>query len=534
MSEKGAGVHKPEAQSIDRQEIWVCAVLSLLLCLAYSLRAGQDINWDFLNYHSYGVYALLHGRWDLDVAPSQVQTWLNPLGSVFAYGAIALLPPIGAASLFAAVASLTVVMVYLVTAQLFLPLRQRNKRAAIALCACSGIGAISAPIFLSELGGTINDQFVWLFVVSALYLYLKGRDCRRRLLLAGLLLGVAAGLKLTAVIYCIGLAGAILLDRPKSLLKVALPMAAGFLPAVLLLGGGWMLYLYHSFGNPLFPLYNNIFQSPAYLPLDMLDRRFQANALKDVWAIILGNATGRHLTSEMFFIDFRFSLAVFCSLLALPLVVWRKYRPSRQDGDAIEGGDAFFLAVFFLLSFAYWIFSAGIERYALGLEQIAPLFCLCLLASLTERRGALVVTAVGLTCFLLSTTVPANWGRYPFTDSWLDVAVPQELAEPDTLFVMIQGDPTSFVIPFLPPSDRFVRISGNMNIPPQTGLGQKIQSILREHKGPLRSLSSTEPMDTNSLKMLDRHGLTFADGPCLPIPSKAMTVLSCPLTYSQP
>ena len=42
-------------------------------------RNGQDANWDLRNYHFYNAWAFLHGRLGWDLAPAQMQTFLNPL-----------------------------------------------------------------------------------------------------------------------------------------------------------------------------------------------------------------------------------------------------------------------------------------------------------------------------------------------------------------------------------------------------------------------------------------------------------------------
>ena len=58
---------------------------SLLAGAAYTWFAGEDINWDWRNYHEYSAFALIHGRFNEDVAPAGIQTFLNPLGYLPAY-----------------------------------------------------------------------------------------------------------------------------------------------------------------------------------------------------------------------------------------------------------------------------------------------------------------------------------------------------------------------------------------------------------------------------------------------------------------
>src|SRR6476660_3809406 len=66
-------------------ERWAVVLGSLLAGAAYTWFAGEDINWDWRNYHEYGAFALLNGRFDQDVAPGGFQTFLNPLPYLPAY-----------------------------------------------------------------------------------------------------------------------------------------------------------------------------------------------------------------------------------------------------------------------------------------------------------------------------------------------------------------------------------------------------------------------------------------------------------------
>lgn len=66
-------------------ETWAVISGSLLAGAAYAWFAGEDINWDWRNYHEYNAFALINGRFDQDVAPAGIQTFLNPLAYLPAY-----------------------------------------------------------------------------------------------------------------------------------------------------------------------------------------------------------------------------------------------------------------------------------------------------------------------------------------------------------------------------------------------------------------------------------------------------------------
>src|SRR5205814_4678725 len=57
-------------------------VLLIIACLSLGALAsvflGQDANWDLRNYHLYNGYAALHGRFPADLAPANLQSWINP------------------------------------------------------------------------------------------------------------------------------------------------------------------------------------------------------------------------------------------------------------------------------------------------------------------------------------------------------------------------------------------------------------------------------------------------------------------------
>ena len=50
-----------------------------------AVHLGQDVNWDFFNYHYYDGYAILTGAWRQNIAPAQMQSYLNPTLDIATY-----------------------------------------------------------------------------------------------------------------------------------------------------------------------------------------------------------------------------------------------------------------------------------------------------------------------------------------------------------------------------------------------------------------------------------------------------------------
>jgi hypothetical protein len=65
----------------------VFAAVISLIAFVFVYNRGQDSNWDLFNYHFYTGYALLNGRFSIDVAAAGLQTFLNPLMNTISYSA---------------------------------------------------------------------------------------------------------------------------------------------------------------------------------------------------------------------------------------------------------------------------------------------------------------------------------------------------------------------------------------------------------------------------------------------------------------
>ena len=249
----------------------ICAGLTLLAVL----HLGQDRNWDLANYHLYNPHALLGGRYGFDIAPAQLQTWHNPMLDVPLYLLMKADMPGLLISLWLALPS----MVALIAGNKVLGnLLDRSpapwETAAFALI------AITAPAMYSTLGSSMNDGFVAAAMLLALAIACRKGSGWRDWALAGLIAGGIAGLKLTALVYCIGLAASAcargpLKDLPVRLVALAIGGLAGFLVSY----GFWGFYLWETHGNPLFPYLNQVFESPDVAPIAWADVRFRPDGI---------------------------------------------------------------------------------------------------------------------------------------------------------------------------------------------------------------------------------------------------------------
>jgi len=147
-----------------------------------------------------------------------------------------------------------------------------------------------------EIGRTFGDDWASVpFLIGILCLVgASGRSYRD--VIGGVLIGAAAGLKMTNLPLAAAffVAFAIAFPRLRRLLALARTMALGMLMA-----SGWsLLFNYQHFGNPVFPFYNAIFHSPLFPPINFYDLRWQLPDLRHLAWLPIEVANGTTTVTE--------------------------------------------------------------------------------------------------------------------------------------------------------------------------------------------------------------------------------------------
>jgi hypothetical protein len=488
----------------------------LLLCVlgagAVSLMMGKDVNWDLKNYHYYNAYSLVKGRLGWDIGPAQIQGYFNPIGDLPFYflvefvkspRAIAVLM-----SLWSAVGAFFLVRI----AALIFPPGMADRGFGIAAAAAIGLTGV---IGIAMVGSTMNEWQSSALVMASLYLVLRtssdpGGASLRPVAIAGLLAGVAVGLKLTFGAFALGLlaASAVHVSRREGLRRV---IACGsFLFAGFLISyGPWAVTLWREFGNPFFPLFNAWFQSPYWEPVNFMDRNYgPRSALQAVLFPLLVNDNYR-LTTELDFSDYRLAALYSLSIACLARLAWRR-TPSWPSSLVLVAAGAFAL-----VSYLAWLKVFGIYRYLLPLEILSgPLIAACVM-SLVSNSWARRITLVAVAALLVVTVQRPDWGRLPFGNRYFETSAPALPA--DSLVIMGRHEPMSYAIAFFRPDARFVAPSnllldfGQSNL-----LARRVKELIATHPGPLYSLDfAIHHVRTDA--DLARSGLRRDAASCLPV-----------------
>jgi hypothetical protein len=485
------------------------ALGSLLAGAIYTWFVGEDVNWDWLNYHEYNVWAVINDRYGIDALPPGFQTYFNPTVYFPVYYLRHLLPLPYGLMIIGAVHGLNLLLIYFLVRVVL-----RETATASAIGAAILVAAVG-PMTLSEVGTSFSDILTALPILAGCILILSGEGRQGRYVLAGLLIGAAVGLKLTNVVYALGAAAAVLAaSRP---LKATFCLGVGGAVGALATGGAWGLMLWREMGNPIFPLFNAVFQSPELVPMNIMDWQFLPKGLLDALAYPFYWLVGDNRSSEYPFRDARFAVATVLIVLGIG-------RGLITRSDIFTRRDTQFL-LFFAVSYATWLALFSIQRYAIVLELLcAPLIVLlihrCIAGapgSASLRASSARMNAVMLTVALAIAlwSQPGDWFRRPWTNPY-NPTISKSLEQP-AVYLLVDK-PLAYIAPQLPPESRFYQIADiALPIMPDGKFDRRIRTALKNSLpgGTWELHTRGKPIRE---ALLDRYGLRVdASRPCVEI-----------------
>jgi len=511
-------------QLSPRRNAWLVQALVSLACVVLALAPqGQDANWDLRNYHLYSPLAWLEGRFALDVAAAQLQTWHNPLLDVPMAWLVRAGAPGWLVAAWLAVPAIVALLFALRILDLLWPVGTSIARTIIAALVATAGAAV-----LPAIGTTLNDAFVAAGIVAALWWALESQGRRSAWatwIPAGLLAGAVAGLKLTAAIYCIGLIAAALVAGPARAAPARLlALAIGGVTGTAITGGAWAWYLWQAHGNPLFPYFNQWFLSPDALPIAHNDKRFLPVGWYDTLMVPVHLLVESLRFSESRLADPRLLLGL--AALAVSLFAGRARAAAAPMPPATVAPSRWALPAFVFASYVAWLLLYGIYRYLYALELLLSIAIVGVLSTLVAPRWRNVSLAACLLAMIAATNHP-NWERQPWRTPMIDVDVPP-LPE-GSMVLLADDDPLGHAVAFLPRSVPALSLSNNFMKPRRcTRMQAGIERRIQEHRGALYLLRvRQDPPATGG--HFEAYGLSL-HGSCLPIEGNLASLELCPLS----
>ena len=494
-----------------------------LLAIAWTLFAGKDVPWDALHYHLYAGYSALNDRLALDFSPAGPQTYLNPYSHLPLYLMVhAQWPSLVIGITFACMHSVMLWMTY----ELACAVSRRSDGTSPIVVTWAAVGlALLNPVLLQEMGSSFTDVTTGTLALGG-YVALAnafngGRLCL--VALAGALLGAAAALKLSNAFLALVPALPLVLGcvaTARLRVRAVLIFAACASVAALVIFAPWAWRLEQTFGNPFFPMLNDVFQPPdaataggrgsaapqasAFEALGRLfnamrDPRFLPSSLVEALARPFEMLRPRRLIhTETMAADTRYAVLLLLLVVGGAAVTWRRLRGTTSAVPPV--GQAFaFLAAAFLVGWVIWLAISGNSRYFLPMACIAAVLLASGLYRMFARTPRVLAYALamvfGVQGLLMWQAAEFRWAAQPWSGPWVQVTIPPRLQTEPYLYLPMDPQSQSFLLPSLAPGSAFMGIS--TGITPEGPGGRRALALIDTNLARLRMLKLVKAIESD-------------------------------------
>ena len=405
-----------------------CTVLALVV----NYLLGKDMAWDTLSYHIYAGFSAVHDRFAQDYFAAGPQSYFNPYIHVpFYYLITTGLSSLEISSILAIVHSVMLWLTYELAVTVC-PSDDPRKRLMFGLCAVAF--ALINPILLQQIGSSFADITTGELVLAGWLLLARAvrTPSTARVICAGLLCGIATGLKLTNAVHAIsGFAVLIMLPltlrgRIRQGLAYGMSLGLGFV----IIAAPWSYRLEERFGNPVFPLMNNIFRSPEFTTEPLHHLRFiPATIAEALWRpfAMIDPVTMVH--EEMRAPDPRYAVLLILVGVFFYRWLWQHRTPSSsQPVSQADAGSARALAAIgcgLAVDWVVWLSGSGNSRYFLPMSSVAAVVIVALLfrlfATQPKARNYILAGILGVQGVQLWMGADYRWNEAPWDDHWINV-----------------------------------------------------------------------------------------------------------------
>lgn len=506
------------------------------LALVVNYLLGKEMAWDTLGYHVYAGFSALHDRFAQDYFPAGIQSYFNPYAYVPFYAlATSGLSALQASSLLALLHAVILCLTFELALVVF-PSGTRLQRFGMAVCAVAMAGV--NPILLQQLGTSFTDittgELVlagWLLLASTIR-----AAASTRVIFAAALLGAATALKPTNAVHSVAAAVIlVMLPQPATrriqyLSTYACTLGMSFA----IVAAPWSYRLMRTFGNPFFPLQNNVFRSPEFVTQPLRHLRFIPSGLAEaLWRPFAMSDPAPMIHEEIVAPDPRYAVLLVLAGVLLVQWLWRQYRPVNPAAATHSPVDVSVLRAVgcaFAADWIAWLAVSGNSRYFLPIACVAGVLLVgvsfLVLATRAKARNYLLAAIFATQLVQLCVGADLRWKDVAWNGRpWFDVQVPERLARERALYLTIGAH--AFIAPYLAPDAGLMNITGDYPLGLSGANGTRATALIGEYAPHLRVLmGSAHPYAdtegrTASISMVDdtvrRFGLRTETRDCATI-----------------
>jgi len=527
-----------DATALYRLPVYI-ACTALVLAINYLL--GKDLTWDTLNYHLYAGFSAFDDRFAQDYFAAGPQSYFNPYAYAPFYALIrSSLSSLEVGALLAVWHSVVLWLTFELAVAVC-PGAAPRTRATIGICAVAL--ALVNPILLREIGSSFADITTAQLVLAGWILLVTVVRVPRAapLIAAAALLGAASALKLTNAVHAMaGAAVLILLPLPLwGKIRSGLTYVAALGLAFAIVTAPWSYRLGKAFGNPLFPLLNNVFRSPDFPTQPLRLVRFIPSSITEaLWRPFAMAAPGPLVHDELSAPDGRYALLAILVCALLARWMWRQFARSTPSPDIKPPADARCLAALgcaFAVDWTLWLASSGNSRYFLPMACVSAVLIVALLPSLVGSRARtwvpILAAISAIQAFQIWMNPELRWSAFPWDSGpYLKVEVPDRLASEPNLYLSMGANTNAYVAAYVAKGSGFINFTGSYALGGTGANGERVAALIHRYAPHVRFLGEGSHLYTDVKHLpnvsdvdgaLGRFGLRVDPSDCTTIVTEA-------------
>ena len=475
-----------EGSGLRRAPVYIaCSVLALVT----NYLLGKDMAWDTLNYHLYLGYSALNDRFGQDYFAAGSLGYLNPYAYVPFYAMVrAGFPALVICSIFAIVHSAILWLTFELGVAVCPSKDDRTRLLAGAFSVALGF---MNPILMQQIGSCFADITTaelalagWLLLAGAV------RVPRiSRVLWAGLVLGAASALKLSNALPAVSAFAMLLLlplgwrDKIRHGFLYGASLGVGFVAVA----APWSYHLYRVFGNPLFPMFNNIVRSPEFTTEPMAHYRFVPESIGDaLWRPFAMIDPAPMIHEELSAPDPRYAILVILAILFAARWGWQRFgrAPSSPNKSPLVESSRVLASLCCALGLYWilWLKASGNSRYVLTMACVAAAVIVGMLFRLLESRpkirNYILVIIFATQSIQLYMGAEYRWNKASWGGPWFNVSMPEKLKTEPNLYLTLGVQSNTFLAPFVAKDSGFVNFAGGFTLDPDGANGAHVKALI--------------------------------------------------------
>jgi hypothetical protein len=477
---------------------WHVYFACIVLALACNYVLGKDMAWDTLNYHLYLGFSALNDRFGQDYFPAGSLSYLNPYAYAPFYAMVhAGLPALVICSIFAAAHSIILWLSFELGVAVC---PSTDVRTRLFAGSCAVALAFMNPILMQQIGSCFADITTaelalggWLLLACAVRV-----PRTSPVIYAGLILGAASALKLSNALSAVSAFAMFAMlplgwrGRIRHGYLYGISLGIGFA----VVAAPWSYRLEKVFGNPMFPMFNNVFRSPEFATESMGSAyRFIPDSIGEaLWRPFAMIDPVQMVHEELSAPDPRYAILIVLVVLLVLRWIWGRLgeaSPSPRNPPLNESTRVLAaLGCGLTLNWILWLYVSGNSRYVLTMACVAAAVTVGLLFWLFESRpkvrNYILALIFGTQVVQLHMGAEYRWNGVPWGGQWFDVSIPEKLKTEPNLYLTLGTQSNSFLAPFLARGSGLVNVAGGYTLNPEGADGAHLRALIRRFSPNLR------------------------------------------------